>query len=588
MALTGIDFEPQFKSEMASMPIGESINRCFDCGTCTAICPVSESGTGFDPRKILHMIKMGLKDQTLGSPFPWHCTHCDTCASVCPQGVRFSNLIDVLRETAVREAYLDGKTFEKWGTAPCKASCPAHISIQGFVTAVAEGRYEEGLRLIKEEMPFPGICGRICPHPCEAQCNRGRIDEPIAIEYLKRFLADADLATGAPYIPKKKPSKKEKIAVIGAGPSGLTVAYYLAIEGYQVTIYEKLSVTGGMMAVGIPEFRLPRNILKAEIDVIKKLGVNFMLNFEIGKDLGFSDLRKEFQAIFIGVGCHRSPKLGIPGEDELSGVIDGLTFLRKVNLRNPPTFKGNLIVIGGGNTAIDCARVAKRLGYKNVAVFYRRTQEEMPASPWEVEDTIEEEIEIHYLTTPVEIVSKNGKVSGIKCIRMKLGEPDESGRCRPLPIIGSEFVVQADTVVTAIGQTPDLSFLAHESEMDISKHGLLLVDPQTGATKIPGIFSGGDAVSGPRTVVEAVAFGKKAALSIDAFLQGENCRVSREWDWKGMEFTPQDIERRERESMNRLSIAERKRTFKEIDLGFSEVQAVSEAERCFRICGIQL
>jgi NADPH-dependent glutamate synthase beta subunit-like oxidoreductase len=568
--------------------MGESINRCFDCGTCTAICPVSESGKGFDPRKILHMIKMGLKDQILGSPFPWHCTHCDACASVCPQGVRFSRLIDVLRETAVHEAYLNGRTFEKWGTAPCKASCPAHISIQGFVAAIAEGRYEEGLRLIKEEMPFPGICGRICPHPCEARCNRGRIDKPVAIEFLKRFLADADLATGSPYIPEKKPGKKEKIAVIGAGPAGLTVAYYLGIEGYRVTVYEKLPVAGGMMAVGIPEFRLPGNILKAEIDTIKKLGVHFMLNFEIGRNLSFRDLQNAYQAIFIGIGCHRPLNLGIPHEDEWSGVIDGLTFLRRANLRDLPAFKGNLIIIGGGNTAIDCARTAKRLGCKKVAIFYRRTREEMPASPWEVEDTIEEEIDIHYLTAPVEILGKNGKVSGVKCIRMKLGESDDSGRRRPLPITGSEFVAQADTVVTAIGQTPDLSFLARESEMDISKHGLLLVDPQTGATKIPGIFSGGDAVSGPRTVVEAVAFGKKAARSMDAFLQGKNSRAGRSGHWIGMDFTPQDIDMRERESMNRLSIAERKRTFKEIDLGFSEEQAISEAERCFRICGIQL
>ena len=562
-------------------------NRCFDCGTCTGVCPVSQAEPAFDPRRIIHMIKMGMKDQLLGSESLWYCSHCDTCAFVCPQDVQFSSIVDVLRAMAIKEGRADLDKFEQWGTGPCKASCPAHISIQGFIEAINQEKYAEGLKLIKEEMPFPAICGRVCPHPCEAQCNRGSIDKPIAIEVLKRFLADVDLDSEMPYIPEKKGQRKEKIAVIGAGPAGLTAAYYLAIEGYPVTVFEKLPVAGGMMAVGIPEFRLPRDILQAEIDTIKKLGVEIKLNFEIGKDLNFNDLKKEYKAIFIGIGCHQALKLGIPGEDELKGVIDGLKFLRDINLRRPVLTEQRVVIIGGGNSAVDSARVAKRLGFQEVAILYRRTRDEMPASPWEVDETLEEEIDIQFLTAPVKILSENGRVSGLECIRMELGEPDESGRRRPVPVEGSEFVVKTDVVVTAIGQQPDLKILAGDWDIETSKRGLILTDPQTGVTNIPGIFSGGDVVSGPRTVVEAVAFGKEVAKSIDHYIKGEDLSAGLKGDWKGIEFKPDDIELKERETMPRIPLLERKRSFKEVDLGFKEEQARREAARCLRICGIQ-
>lgn len=585
MTLTTRDFEPQFNSEITAMPGGELVKRCFDCGTCTGVCPVSQSGSGFDPRKILHMIRLGLKDQLLNSSVIWHCTHCDSCAFVCPQDVKFSSVVDVLREMAIARG-CDREEPEMWGTAPCKAACPAHISIQGFVTAIAEDRYDEGLKIIKEEMPFPGICGRICPHPCEEKCNRGRLDKPIAIEFLKRFLADRDLSSESPYIPNKKQTKQEKVAVIGAGPAGLTAAYYLAIEGYPTTVFDKLPVAGGMMWVGIPEFRLPRDILQAEIDAIKRLGVKFKFNTEIGRDLTFKVLQEEYKAIFIGVGCQQALGLGIPGENEWTGVIDGLKFLRDVNLGNPPSSRGRMAVIGGGNTAVDCARVAKRLGYRSVAILYRRTREEMPASPWEIEETMEEEIDIQFLTAPVQIQGTDGKVSGLRCIRMRMGRPDESGRRRPVPVEGSEFTVEADTVVTAIGQRPDLAWLPHDLGRIVSERGLLTADPITGMTQIPGVFTGGDVVSGPWTVVGAVAAGKKAAKSIDQFLRGNQKR--QEPDWKGIDFTSKDRERKDRESMPRLSTPERKKTFKEVNLGFSEEQCIREAQRCFRMCGIQL
>jgi NADPH-dependent glutamate synthase beta subunit-like oxidoreductase len=486
---------------------------------------------------------------------------------------------------AIAQGYYDGLGLEKWGTAPCKAGCPAHISIQGFVAAITEGRYEEGLKIIKEEMPFPGICGRVCPHPCEAECNRGRIDKPIAIEFLKRFLADLDLSLESPYIPKKKPAKQKRVAVIGAGPAGLTAAYYLAVEGYPVTVFEKLPVAGGMMAVGIPEFRLPRRILQAEIDVIRKLGVDMRFNVEVGKGLSFTTMQREYKAIFVGIGCHRALKLGIPGEEKWAGVVDGLTFLMDVNLGNPPASRGRLIIIGGGNTAVDCARVAKRLGYSSVAILYRRTREEMPASAWEVEETIEEEIDIQFLTAPVKILGEDGSVSGLQCIRMKMGKPDESGRRRPVPVEGSEFTVPADTVVTALGQLPDLTWTPHDLRSIISDKGLLMADPRTGMTHIPGVFTGGDVVSGPWTVVEAVASGKRGAMSMDRYLKGSQAGQNR--NWKGIALTSEGIELKERESMPCLSTPERKRTFREVNMGFSEDQSIREADRCLRICGIQ-
>lgn len=587
MTVTKNDLQHGFKFQVTEMPGGEVASRCFDCGTCTGVCPVSRAESAFDPRKIIHMIKMGLKEQLLGSEAIWFCSHCDTCAFVCPQEVVFSNVVDVLREMAIKEGYVDAEAFEPWATGPCKASCPAHISIPGFIAAISQGKYAEGLKLIKREMPFPAICGRVCPHPCETQCNRGNIDKPIAIEALKRFLADEDLYSDISYIPEKKGEKKEKVAIIGAGPAGLTAACYLAIEGYPVTVFEKLPVAGGMMAVGIPEFRLPRDILQAEIEKIRELGVEIKLNVEIGKDIGFQDIQRDYQSIFIGIGCHRPIKLGVPGEDELKGVIDGITFLRNIHLGKPTLLKGRAVVIGGGNVAVDSARVAKRLGFRDVAILYRRTREEMPAYDYEVDEAIEEGIEIEFLTAPTKIIGENGEVCALQCVRMELGEPDESGRRRPIPIKKSEFEVKTDVVIAAIGQQPDLGPLALEGEIKASKRGWIVVDPQTGLTNMPGIFAGGDVVSGPRTVVEAVGFGKNVASAIDLYLRGEDMGAARKGDWQGTEYRPEDVQSKERVAMPRISLSERQRSFKEIDLGFSEEQAKTEAERCLMLCGMQ-
>jgi NADPH-dependent glutamate synthase beta subunit-like oxidoreductase/NAD-dependent dihydropyrimidine dehydrogenase PreA subunit len=587
LTITRSDLQPQFKFEISGMPGGESITQCFDCGSCAGICPVSKSEPGFNPRKILHMIKLGLKDRLLGSEFLWYCSHCDICMFVCPQNVRFSDVVDVLRDMSINEGYAGSKGYEQWGTSPCKASCPAHISIQGFVGAIADGRYGDGLKLIKEEMPFPAACGRVCHHPCETQCNRSLVDKPVAIKFLKRFLADFDLFSETPYVPKAKEKKEKKVAVIGAGPAGLTVAYYLAIEGYPVTVYEKLPVAGGMLAVGIPEYRLPRNILEAEIDIIKKLNVDIKLHSEIGKDLSFDELQGEYDAIFIGVGCHQAMKLGIPGESNLAGITDCVMFLRDISLGNPPDYKGRLVVIGGGNAAIDCARAAKRLGPVDVTILYRRTRKEMPAIQEEIEEAIEEGVDIQPLIAPVKFIGNNGSVTAIECIRMSLGEPDESGRPRPTPVKDSEFIIKADVAIVAIGQAPEISFLTDSCKLALSSGNLIKTDTLTGTTNIPGIFAGGDIVSGPRTVVEAIASGKEAALSIDRYLKEEDMVMARKREWKGCKFTPDCIVFHEREHMKRLPLEERRRTFKEIAQGFNEEQVRSEAGRCYRICGIQ-
>ena len=569
------------------MPGGKLACRCFDCGTCAGICPVSRHFPVFDPRKILHMIRLGLKDRLLTSESIWYCSHCDTCRFACPQDIQFSSIVDVLRDMAVKEGYVDQKVTTIWGTAPCKAACPAHISIPGFISAIVNNRYVDGLKLIKEEMPFPGICGRVCPHPCEIQCNRNAIDAPVAIEALKRFLSDANRLVEIPYIPQKKKAREERVAVIGSGPAGLTVAAYLAVEGYPVTVFEKHPVPGGMMAVGIPEFRLPRDILETEIEMIRQLGVDIRLNVTVGTDCTFDELQADYRAIFIGTGCDRSIKLRIPGEGHLSGVFDGLSFLKRVHLADPPRSGKRMVIIGGGNTAIDCARVARRIGDDRVSIVYRRTREEMPANAWEVDEAIEEGIDIQLLTAPLKILAADGQVSSVECMRMALGDPDESGRRRPVPIKGSEFVLKAEAVVAAVGQIPDLSCLAGKDGFDISKQGLIVADPETGMTNIPGVFAGGDVVSGPKTIVEAVALGKTAAKSMNRYLKGRKVKAPRRKEWRGIKGSFDNDGFVERESMPMLSLPERKQTFKEVELGFNEDQAKREAGRCLRICGFQ-
>jgi NADPH-dependent glutamate synthase beta subunit-like oxidoreductase/ferredoxin len=472
--------------------------------------------------------------------------------------------------------------------APCNFACPASVNAKGYVGLIAVGRFQEALEVVREENPLPGICGRVCTHPCEKECRRGEEDEPIAIRALKRFVADYELRVGRVKASPVAKTKGKKVAIVGSGPAGLTTAYYLAKWGYGATIFEALPVAGGMLSVGIPNYRLPKDIVKTEIEIIQELGVEIKLNTPIGQDLTIDDLMttEGFSAVFIGTGAHKGLKLGIPGEEDYQGFIDCVDFLRKVSLGEMGKPGNKVIVIGGGNSAVDSARTAFRLGCKEVSILYRRSRNEMPAAGEEIEDTEFEGIKIHYLAAPVKILGKDGKVAGMECVKMELGEPDASGRRRPVPIKGSEFTIEADVIIPAISQEPDFSFLPGDHKFEISRWNSLVVDPETLATSIPGVYAGGDVVSGPATVIEAIAGGKRAAKAIARYLQGK-AGVEEEAQAAGpgeAEVRAGVIEKKNRIRMPKLSLEQRKGNFNEVELSYTDEQVMEEAKRCLR-CG---
>ena len=474
-------------------------------------------------------------------------------------------------------------------TPPCSHNCPAGEDISLQISLIAQGRFEEALELIRLENPFPGVTGRVCPHPCETECNRAEYGGRVAIHDLERFVADHV----APKPPSVQASQRRdaKVAIIGSGPAGLTCAYHLARWGYPVTVFEALPVPGGMMRVGIPDYRLPKDVLEREIAAIEALGVEIKTNMRLGDNLSLDDLG-DYKAIFIAVGLSKSRKLNIPGE-EARGVIPGLEFLKRLNLGEEVQVGSRVVVVGGGNTAMDAARSALRLGAK-VTVLYRRSRQEMPAIPEEVEEALEEGVDIQFLATPVEILTRDGQVVGLRCIRMRLGEPDESGRRRPIPIEGSEFTVQADAVIPAIGQVADLSFLDEQVKVE---RGRIVID-RAGATTRPGIFAGGDVATPFGTVAHAIGSGKRAAMAIDRYLRGEELPSFPPFE-ESVRFSPRPVESEivrfedlnlayfewaeRRESAVRPP-EERVKDFDEVALGLDEEQALAEASRCFN-CG---
>jgi len=471
-------------------------------------------------------------------------------------------------------------------SSPCHHTCPIGTEASSYVALIAQGKFKEALEVNRWVNPLPSVCGRVCHHPCEIRCRAGEVAEPIAIRHLKRFIADYERTNGGRPSVKPVSKKYEKVAIIGSGPAGLMAGWELGKQGYEATIFEAESVPGGMLAWGIPEYRLPKNILNSEIEAIKELGVEIKTNTPIGKDLTIDDLFKQgYKAVFIATGAPVNMKLGIPGED-VEGVIDPIEFLKKYNLNKEAKVGQKVAVIGGGNTAIDSARTAWRLGAE-VTILYRRTRPEMPANEEEIDEALKEGIKIDFLTLPIKAYAKNGKLYKIKCTRMALGDFDKSGRRRPVPVEGSEFEMEIDTLIPAIGQQPDLTFLDGKGKLKISKWNTLEVDPETKATNMPGMFAGGDVVSGPATVLEAMQAGKIAAESIHKYLRGE----SLERDYKptepklevpAAEVTPEEAEELERPEMPALSVEERKGNFKEVELGLSEELAIREAKRCLR------
>jgi heterodisulfide reductase subunit A-like polyferredoxin len=483
------------------------------------------------------------------------------------------------------QAFPQAFAIKKLDRAPCTLTCPAEINVQGYVQLIKMGKYEEAVKLIMERLPLPGVLGRVCPHPCEDKCRRQELDEPVAICALKRFAADrVDVSSFSPPLVEARP---EKIAIIGSGPAGLACAYNLALKGCRPTIFEALDKPGGMLRVGIPDYRLPKDVLDREIDNILRLGVALKTNAALGKDFTLDGLFDQgYKAVFLGLGCHVGKPLGIPGEDA-DGIIQGVEFLRKKNLGETLQVGKRLAVIGGGNVAIDVACTARRLG-SEVAIIYRRSQEDMPAFHHEIEQAICEGVEIFYLAAPLKVITgKDGKVISLICQKMELREPDASGRRKPVPIPGAEFELPVDMVVPAIGQDANLSPL-EACGINISRHGSIEVDIVTYQTSRPGVFAAGDVHTGPWIAIEAVAGGIEAAESIDRYLRGvdlmEGRVLGKEARARWAEI-PKDEEGKPREVMAALPPEYTCTCFDEILQGYTEAQAQAEAARCLN-CGI--
>ncbi|MGB3480094.1 MAG: FAD-dependent oxidoreductase [bacterium] len=472
-------------------------------------------------------------------------------------------------------------------SSPCQYVCPLNQDVPAYIGYIARGQFEEAINIIRKENPLPLVCGRVCHHPCETKCRSGDGGDPIAIRALKRFAADYELKKGIKPITSQKLIYEEKVAIIGSGPAGLTCGYYLAKEGYEITIFESLPVVGGMLAVGIPEYRLPREILNKEIDIIKEAGVTIKTDTQV-ENLDY--LREQgYKSIFIATGAHKGFKMNIPGEDA-EGVMDAVEFLRAINLGEEVKIGERVAVIGGGNAAVDAARTAHRMGYEKVQIIYRRTRAEMPADVEEIEGAIEEGIDIRFLAAPIRVICSNGKLEGIECIRMKLGDFDETGRRRPIPIKGSEFTVNLDAMIYAIRQEPDLSFLKGNKKIQISKWNTIVTNSATFTTDEEGVFAGGDVVTGPATVTEAMGAGKIAAQSIHKYLRGKPVEKEYKVTKPAVYVEPLKLSDAEMEElleskspkMPSLSVSERARNFKEVHLGLNEEEAIIEAKRCLR------
>ena len=452
---------------------------------------------------------------------PAKCTGCGECANHCPvelpnefdEGLSTRRAISILYPQAIPNAF----SIDKRGVAPCKVKCPTHISVQGYVALTAQGKFKEALQLIKQDNPLPAVCGRVCHHPCEEDCTRGRYDSPVAIKAVKRFLADRE-----PEMDLEPPAPEndygEKVAIVGSGPAGLTAAYYLALRGYRPTIFESAPEAGGMLRTGIPPYRLPRDVLDAEIDYIRRAGVEIRTNAPVGGGITFETLQEQgYQAFFLGTGAHAERDLRIEGED-LPGVLSGYAFLRSRHLGEPVTIGRKVIVVGGGNVAMDAARTALRLGADEVHLVYRRTEREMPARVEEVRHAKEEGVTFHLLQNAKRILgNEHGCVAAMECLRYELGEPDDSGRRRPIEIPGSEFTMSVDTVIVAIGNDSNPLIRKTTPEIEVNRWGNIVADDDQ-QTSMPRVFAGGDIVLGAATVILAMGQGRRAAAAINRML----------------------------------------------------------------------
>jgi NADPH-dependent glutamate synthase beta subunit-like oxidoreductase/NAD-dependent dihydropyrimidine dehydrogenase PreA subunit len=616
-------------------------SNCINCGICMDVCPVQaldmtrtraatvESGvaaTGDDPKAWMMEFPVQSRE----------CIGCELCAVECPtavikisavsvapnlvpsQGPIFHGpesdaagwtplsayTIESLKEThtdpwgdlAEWRAARRAQSWRVWRTweaedegshrlaAPCQEACPVGTDAGRYVALIGQGRYAEALGVAAEYNPFPSVCGRVCTAPCEAECRRGVMDEPIAIRELKRFAADHGME-GYPTPPPPERRRKERIAIVGAGPTGLTAAYQLVRQGYNVTVIEAMPVAGGMMAIGIPEYRLSKQVLQAEIDRIIGLGVEVKLNTALGRDLSLDDLRKQgFDAVLLATGAMKSQPLNVPGE-ELHGVLPATLFLKRVNLGEKVTLTGDAIVVGGGSTAMDAARSAWRAGASSVRVLYRRTKHDMPAQHEEIRAAEHEGVTIEELAMPVEILGRRGAMTEVRCQRLQVVGTTDDGRSKIAPIPGSTFTISARTLLVAIGEAPDPSILPEGSSIQFGEWGGLLTDPETLMTAQAGVFAAGDIATGPKSVIEGVAQGQRAAWAIDRFLRRlPAARYVPLWR-RASPPVPRvvevDLVARER-AINDLASIDREDRFAEVSMGLPEATARAEAQRCLR------
>jgi len=467
--------------------------------------------------------------------------------------------------------------------APCQNACPAGVDVPGFVSLVGEERYAEALRHHRERNPFASICARVCFHPCESKCRRAGLDHAVAIRGVKRFMVEQETTPQLPAIKDDPARARRRVAIVGGGPAGLACGYFLARLGYKPTVFEAEAQAGGMLVQTIPSYRLPRAELQREVRMIESLGVEIRTNSKLGRDFTLQGLRADgYEAVFLGLGAPAGSRLGVPGEDTL-GVTEAIRYLREYNLHGAAPTGKRVVVVGGGNAAIDAARTALRLGAESVQLLYRRTRAEMPAWIEEIEEAEHEGLKMEFLIAPLEVVSEGGRVTGLKCQRMSLGEYDRTGRRRPVGVAGSEFVVPTDHVIAAIGQTLEPGAFLGDVQVELTRNGYLVADPVTGQTSVPWIFAGGDAATGPASVVDAVGTGEKAAVGIDQFLTGTSEPFWRVEHGVDTRFDPEaDPIPDDRAEMPLLPIDERCGCFAEVELTFDKVTALREARRCLR------
>ena len=542
--------------------------KCVACGKCVEVCPAGAAKLG---QKLctkngpVEYPKHELPDDTKWGPEKWD------------ENYRDNNMINCYDS----------------GTAPCKTACPAHIAVQGYIKMAAEGRYLDALKLIKQDNPFPAVCGSICNRRCEDACTRGTIDDPIAIDEIKKFIAEQELHAETRYVPPLRTHRQsregydEKIAVIGGGPAGLSCAYYLANMSYPVTVFEKNEIPGGMLTTGIPSFRLEKGVVNAEIDVLRQMGVEFRCGVEVGKDVTLDELRAQgYKGFFLGIGAQKSAPLGIPGE-ALKGVYGGVDFMREVNLDKHPEIGKKCAVIGGGNVAMDVCRSAVRLGADETYIIYRRSEAEMPADKAEVAEAREEGVQFRFLCAPVEIIGDGEKVTGLKVELMELGEPDEKGRRKPVGT-GKFETIEVDSVIGAIGQKVDLGGIAPEG-MTFNKNGTVIADPVTLQTAQPDVFAGGDALTGPKFAIDAIAAGREAAESLHRYVHpGQSLTLARnrrhfiELNKDDVMIPVDSFDSGSRQVPG--TDAAKARSFSNSRLSFTEEQVKKEAARCLG-CG---